>query len=98
MIIVDSALAERVREDNPVRVGVVGAGFSGSRIVHQIVTAVPGLRVVAVANRTQAHAEAAYRLAGVERTRRPSSAVLARVTTRSPKIRTYCGTVRMSMS
>jgi predicted homoserine dehydrogenase-like protein len=70
MIIVDSALAERVREDNPVRVGVVGAGFSGSRIVHQIVTAVPGLRVVAVANRTRAHAEAAYRLAGVERTRR----------------------------
>lgn len=70
MIIVDRALAERVQEDNPVRVGLVGAGFSGAHIAHQIVTAVPGLRVVAIANRTLERAEAAYALAGVPRTRR----------------------------
>lgn len=72
MIIVDRALAERVQQDNPVRVGLVGAGFSGARIAHQIITAVPGLRVVAIANRTPSHAEAAYALAGVSGTRRVS--------------------------
>ena len=69
-MIVDRALAERVQQDRPVRVGLVGAGFSGARIAHQIVTAVPGLRVVAIANRTLAHAEAAYGLAGVADPRR----------------------------
>ncbi len=70
MIIVDRALAERVQQDNPVRVGLVGAGFSGARIAHQIVTAVPGLRVVTIANRTLNHAEMAYALAGVTSIRR----------------------------
>lgn len=67
MILVDQALARRVREDNPVRVGLVGAGFSGTRIARQIVTAVPGLRLVAIANRTLAHAEAALDRAGIRR-------------------------------
>lgn len=70
MMIVDRALAERVQQDNPVRVGLVGAGFSGSRIARQIVTAVPGLRLVAIANRTLAHAEGAWALAGVDDARR----------------------------
>ena len=70
MIVVDHALAERVLQGRPVNVGLVGAGFSGSRIAHQIVTAVPGLRLAAIANRTIEHAEAAYGMAGVQRTRR----------------------------
>ena len=65
MMIVDRALAERVRQDRPIEVGLVGAGFSGSRIAHQITTSVPGLRIAAIANRTRSHADAAWSLAGV---------------------------------
>lgn len=64
MIIVDTALEERVRQGNPIRVGIVGAGFSGRTIAYQMVTGTPGLRVVAISNRTLAHAEGAYRAAG----------------------------------
>ncbi len=65
MILVDQALAERRQRDDPVRVALVGAGFSGSRIAHQIISVVPGLRLVAIANRTPSRAEAAYSLAGI---------------------------------
>lgn len=64
MIIVDSALKEREAAGRPVRVGIVGAGFIGRGVVHQIETAVPGMAVAAVANRTRAKAEEAYALAG----------------------------------
>jgi predicted homoserine dehydrogenase-like protein len=64
VIIVDTALEERVRQGNPIRVGIVGAGFSGRTIAYQMVTGTPGLRVVAISNRTLAHAEGAYRAAG----------------------------------
>lgn len=70
MMIIDRALADCAARHTPVRVGLVGAGFSGSRIAHQIVTVVPGLRLVAIANRSVANAEAAYALAGVTRPRR----------------------------
>lgn len=56
MIIVDSALAKRQAEGNPIRVGMVGAGFQGSGIGLQIMTATPGMRLCAIANR---HIEAA---------------------------------------
>lgn len=75
MIIVDRALAERVDRDEPVRVGLVGAGFSASQIAHQIVTVVPGLRLVAIANRSIGRAEAAYARAGVSRPRRVTDAL-----------------------
>ena len=65
MIIVDTALRRRVHENKPVRVGVVGAGYSGKLIVYQILSAVPGLDVVAVANRTVEKAADAWRRAGV---------------------------------
>lgn len=51
MIIVDTALARREAAGNPVRVGIVGAGFQGAAIVRQIVRSVKGMRVVALANR-----------------------------------------------
>lgn len=70
MILVDAALARRAGADDPVRVGLVGAGFSGSRIAHQIITAAPGLQLVAIANRTLATAEAALTRAGVGHWRR----------------------------
>jgi len=65
MIIADVALQRRAAQGRPVRVAIVGAGYSGRRIAYQIITAVPGLRLVAVANRTLANALAALADAGV---------------------------------
>lgn len=65
MIIVDTALAKREAEGRPVRVALVGAGFMGRGFVNQVVNSVPGMRLVAIVNRTQANAERALREAGV---------------------------------
>ncbi len=51
MIIVDKALEERERAKRPIRVAMVGAGFMGRGIALQIATAIPGMRLVAIANR-----------------------------------------------
>lgn len=66
MIIVDTALAQRHREGRPVRVALVGAGFMGRGVALQVCTAVKGMQVVAIANRTLEGAQRAYREAGVE--------------------------------
>ena len=68
MIIVDTALARRLAERNPVRVAMVGAGYMARGIALQILTAMPGIRLVAVSNRTLPQAQRAYREAGVEAT------------------------------
>ncbi len=65
MIIVDTALEKRAAAGNPVRVAIIGAGYMGRGVALQIITAFPGLRLVAVSNRTVAEAERAYREAGV---------------------------------
>ena len=65
MIIVDTALKKRYEESNPVRVAVIGAGYMGRGVVLQVVTAVPGMEVVAVYNRTLATAGKAYEQAGI---------------------------------
>jgi len=65
MIIVDKALERRARAGNPVRVGLVGAGYMGRGIALQIVMAFPGLRLAAISNRTLSGAERAYRMAGI---------------------------------
>ncbi len=64
MIIVDTALAKRQKENNPIRVGLVGAGYMGRGIALQILTAVPGMELVAIANRHLADARQAYAQAG----------------------------------
>jgi predicted homoserine dehydrogenase-like protein len=66
MIIVDNALEERRRAGNPIRVAMVGAGFMGRGIALQILSAVPGMRLVAIANRHVGKAHEAYALAGAE--------------------------------
>ena len=66
MVIVDRALKKRAQEGNPVRVGMVGAGFMARGIANQIINSVPGLRLVAIANRTIETAQRAYREAGAE--------------------------------
>lgn len=66
MIIVDTALRKRHESSNPIRVGLVGAGFMGRGIVLQVLSAVPGMEIVGIANRNPEGAERAYREAGVE--------------------------------
>jgi predicted homoserine dehydrogenase-like protein len=65
MIIVDTALAARAAADDPVTVGMIGAGFMGRAIANQIVNSVPGMRLVAIANRNLDAAIRAYAEAGV---------------------------------
>ncbi|BET69693.1 Gfo/Idh/MocA family oxidoreductase [Opitutales bacterium ASA1] len=65
MVIVDTALAKRAAEGNPVRVALIGAGYMGRGVALQIISSFPGMRLVAVSNRTVSEAERAYREAGV---------------------------------
>jgi predicted homoserine dehydrogenase-like protein len=66
MIIVDSALEKREFERRPIRVGLIGAGYLGSGIAHQMLKPPVGLRLAAISNRTLAKAEGMIRNAGVE--------------------------------
>jgi len=65
MIILDTALQKRHEEGNPIRVGLVGAGFMGRSVALQIINHVPGMRLVAMANRTLSKAKNALIDAGV---------------------------------
>lgn len=66
MVILDTALAKRQLDNNPVKVALVGAGFMGRGIVLQIANSVPGMELVAIFNRTTEGAKRAYREAGIE--------------------------------
>lgn len=66
MIIVDTALKARAEEKNPVRVGMIGAGFMGRGIANQIINSVPGMDLVAVFSRRSEDAKRAYLEAGVD--------------------------------
>ena len=66
MIIIDTALEKRKLEGNPIRVGMVGAGYMGRGITLQITNYIRGMELVAISNRTLSEAERAYRQAGVE--------------------------------
>jgi predicted homoserine dehydrogenase-like protein len=65
VIIVDTALERRAAEGRPVRVAMVGAGFMARGIANQIVNSVPGMRLVAIANRSPDKGVSAYVAAGV---------------------------------
>lgn len=66
MIIIDTALAKRHQADDPIRVGIIGAGYMGRGMVLQIQSAIKGMEVVAVSNRTISQAERAYRQADID--------------------------------
>lgn len=66
MIIVDRALAARAEAGNPVKVGMIGAGFMGRGIANQIANSVPGMELVAISNRNIDAAKRAYLEAGIE--------------------------------
>lgn len=74
MIIVDRALAERVRNNNPIRIALFGAGFTGRSVALQLATGAAGMQLVAIINRTADKAEQACAWTGALQARRVSSA------------------------
>jgi len=100
-VIVDTALRELEAKSRPVRVGMVGAGATGRAIALQLGTPAPGIRLVAIANRTPEHGERAFREAGVTEWKRLGSAreaeaVISRgipVLTDDPSVLTACDTI-----
>lgn len=100
-MIIDTALREREAADHPIRVGMVGAGATGRAIALQLGTPVPGIRLVAIANRTPEHGERAFREAGVTAWGRAGSAreaetAIARglpVLTDDPSVLTACDAI-----
>ncbi len=66
MIIIDRALQARHSAGNPVKVGMIGAGFMGRGIANQIANSVPGMELVAISNRNVDAAKLAYSEAGIE--------------------------------
>lgn len=66
MIIIDQALQSRAETGNPVKVGMIGAGFMGRGITNQIINSVPGMELVAISNRNLDGAKRAYQEAGVQ--------------------------------
>jgi predicted homoserine dehydrogenase-like protein len=65
MFIVDTALKARQEAGNPIRVGMIGAGFMGRGIANQIANSVPGMELVAISNRNLEAAQRAYNEAGI---------------------------------
>ena len=100
-MMVDTALQEREATGRPIRVGMVGAGATGRAIALQLATPVPGMRLVAVANRTPQHAERALREAGLTKWNRVESAREAEgsiaqgvpVLTDDPSVLTSCDAI-----
>lgn len=66
MIIVDKALDRRASDGNPIKVGLVGAGYMGRGMSRQIIEAIAGMDVVAIANRTTKTALSVFAASGVE--------------------------------
>lgn len=64
MIIVDNALKKREEEGQPIRVGLIGAGFMAQGLTNQISNSVPGMEISAIFNRTAGRAAGVYEYAG----------------------------------
>jgi predicted homoserine dehydrogenase-like protein len=100
-MIVDVALQEREAAGHPIRVGMVGSGASGRAIALQLGTPPPGIRLVAIANRTLEHGESALRDAGLTAWKRVESARQAEATigrgtavlTNDPTVLTTCDSI-----
>ncbi|UZR92620.1 NAD(P)H-dependent oxidoreductase [Chondrinema litorale] len=66
MIIVDNALNKREKENNPIKVGLIGAGEMAKGMMNQIVKYTPGMVISATYNRTVSKAQAAYEYVGLK--------------------------------
>ncbi|NNJ71004.1 MAG: NAD(P)-dependent oxidoreductase [Kiritimatiellales bacterium] len=66
MILVDTELKKREEQDNPIKVGLVGAGDMARGIARLMVQSVPGMELVVISNRTLDNAKSAYADAGID--------------------------------
>ncbi len=64
MIIIDKKLEELEKAGKPIKVGLVGAGFAARGFMLQMLTAVCGMKLVAVSNRTRSCAIQGFDQAG----------------------------------
>lgn len=69
MMMVDTALAARAEAGNPLRFGMIGAGYMGRGIANQVLNYMPGMELSAICNRSLPAAIAAYADFGVPRDR-----------------------------
>jgi predicted homoserine dehydrogenase-like protein len=100
-MMVDTALQQREARGEPIRVGMVGAGATGRAIALQLGTPVPGVRLVAIANRTPANGARTFREAGIAEYKHAASAGEAQaainrgvpVLTDDPSVLTSCDAV-----
>ncbi len=98
---IDTALQNLETTGRPIRVGMIGAGATGRAIALHLGTPVPGMRLVAIANRTPEHGERAFREAGTEKWSRADSAQQAEaaisqgipVLTDDPLVLTRCNAI-----
>lgn len=98
---VDTALCEREMCGRLIRVGMVGAGATGRAIALQLGTPVPGMRLVAIANRTLEHGARAFREAHINdwncvSTARAADQAIARgapVLTEDPSVLISCDNI-----
>lgn len=74
MIIVDTAIQKRIDEGRPIRVAMIGAGFSAKHIASQIISSFPGMHLSIIINRTPSAAEGVYKNAGAESVRNVANA------------------------
>ncbi|MEM1137628.1 MAG: NAD(P)-dependent oxidoreductase [Bacteroidota bacterium] len=65
MILVDSVLKKREKENNPIKVGLIGAGIMAKGMMNQITKYTQGMEIVATFNRTIEKAKAAYDYVGI---------------------------------
>jgi predicted homoserine dehydrogenase-like protein len=73
MIIVDTALEAREKENRPIRVALIGAGFMSHGLANHIVNTTPGMRLVGVYNRRPERAFELCAYAGVSDVVSPAS-------------------------
>ena len=66
MVILDQRLKQRERENNPIRVGVIGAGEMAKGLINQITRHTPGMEVAATFNRSLTRPKEIYKIAGIE--------------------------------
>ena len=66
MHIVDTALKRRAAANNPIKVGMVGAGFMAQGIALQLIRHIEGIELSAISSRNITNAESVYRNAGCD--------------------------------
>jgi len=66
MIIIDKELEKLEKQNKPIRVGMIGAGFMAKGVAFQIINKTPGMQLAAIANRTTHNAVEIYKESGIQ--------------------------------